>query len=88
MADVIVPELTEEEQLKVKEQVEEQAKKSDFPTAPDYPLADKVEEMGIMAKIAEDPEFFEDLKTKSHSFYSNMKNTPHAIAKKYYPVGD
>ncbi|KAK5982329.1 hypothetical protein GCK32_004345 [Trichostrongylus colubriformis] len=84
--DNIVPELTESEKEQLEKEREKEAEKNSTkcPPAPEFPLADRVKELGLDVPL-ESPEFYEELKTKPSTYYKDMKELPDCAAKKYIP---
>ncbi|KHJ76111.1 hypothetical protein OESDEN_24270 [Oesophagostomum dentatum] len=80
----LVPELTEEEKAQLDKEREEEKKTSSFPPTPEFPLADRVKELGL-DKPLESPEFYEELKSKPSTYFKDMKDLPDYVAKKYVP---
>ncbi|KAJ1350384.1 hypothetical protein KIN20_006165 [Parelaphostrongylus tenuis] len=83
--DKIVPEPTEDEEVELaKENEKEKDDTLKCPPAPEFPLADRVKELGLDEPL-ESPEFYEDLKTKPSTYFKDMKELPDYVAKKYIP---
>ncbi|CAD6191527.1 unnamed protein product [Caenorhabditis auriculariae] len=80
----IIPELSEEEQKLLDEEIAKRPK-TNMPQAVDFPLHDIVKELKLDQPQESDPEFYEDLKTQPATIYLEMKDVPDAIGKKYVP---
>ncbi|CAI5445586.1 unnamed protein product [Caenorhabditis angaria] len=84
----IIPELSEEEQRLLDEEIKKRSKPIEGTIEPvDFPLHDIVKEIGLDKPVeGVDLEFYEDLKTKSAKvIYTKLKSVPDAIARKYLP---